>query len=177
MKVSNNRMVTVTYDLTYDDANGELIEQTTKNNPLSFIYGIGNMLQHFEANLKELETGDKFEFTLTADKAYGEIEKDAIVELPLHIFEIDGKIDYNLLKTGNTVPMMDNQGNRLNGIVRMVNEKFVSMDFNHPLAGEDLHFKGEIIEVREATQSELDEALSGGNCSTDDCGSCGCGCH
>ena len=88
---------------------------------------------------------------------------------------------------------MDSEGNRLQAQVVSVNDTHVTVDLNHPLAGENLHFKGKVIEVREATEEELNALLGGGcgcggNCGDgcgDDCGcnddhnhshGCGCGC-
>lgn len=105
--------------------------------------------------------------------AYGELDENAIVDLPKHIFFIDGEFDDEIVQIGNTVPMMSTSGQRLNGLVLEITDDTVKMDFNHPLAGEDLFFKGEIVEVREATDDELAALVSGGcGCGS---GSCGCG--
>ena len=81
--------------------------------------------------------------------------------------------------------MMSSNGQRLNGLVLEVNDESVKMDFNHPLAGEDLFFAGKVLEVREASDEEVAQILSGGGgcgcgCSDDSCNSeghsCGCGC-
>ena len=71
------------------------------------------------------------------------------MDLPKNIFEVDGKFDAEMIKEGNTVPMMDSNGNRMNGSVLEVKDDIVVMDFNHPLAGETLHFSGEVIDVHE----------------------------
>jgi FKBP-type peptidyl-prolyl cis-trans isomerase SlyD len=68
--------------------------------------------------------------------------------------------------------MMSTSGQRLNGLVMEITDDIVKMDFNHPLAGENLFFKGEILEVREATDEEIAATLGGGGCG---CGSGGCG--
>ena len=161
MEIVKNRMVTLTYDLRLDDQNGDMIEQATSERPLQFVYGAGQMLPKFEAQL----AGFKFD-------AYGEVNEDAIVELPLEVFMVDGKFDNDLVTIGNTVPMMTGDGQRLNGIVLEVTDQMVKMDFNHPLAGEDLHFEGEIIEVRDASDEEIAALFSQGGCG---CGSGGCG--
>ena len=94
--------------------------------------------------------------------------------MPLDIFEVDGKVDEKLVTPGNSVPMMSAHGQRMDGIVVSVKDEVVTMDFNHPLAGEDLHFTGEILEVRPASEEELSAAYSAGGCG---CGSgCGSGC-
>jgi len=173
MKIGKNKMVSLTYDLHYDDAEGEMIEQATTEKPLSFIFGAGLMLPKFEESLENLEAGNPFEISLKDVDAYGELDENAIVDLPKHIFFIDGEFDDEIVSVGATVPMMSTSGQRLNGLVLEITDDVVKMDFNHPLAGEDLFFKGEIVEVREATDDELAALVSGGGCG---CGSGGCGC-
>jgi FKBP-type peptidyl-prolyl cis-trans isomerase SlyD len=183
-------MVTVTYDLHLEDNQGELIEQATSQNPLQFLFGVGMMLPKFESNLSGLKSGEKFEMKLASKDAYGELNEDAIVDLPKHVFMIDGKIDEELIQVGNNVPMMSSNGQRLNGRVLEVTDDEVRMDFNHPLAGEDLFFSGSVLEVRDASQEEIDRIMNpgcgcgsgscGSDCGDEGCGSddssCGCGC-
>lgn len=171
MEIARNRMVTLTYDLRLEDQNGDMIEQATAERPLKFIYGAGQMLPKFEAQLAGLKQGESFEINLTKYEAYGEVNEDAIVELPRQVFMVDGNFDDELVKVGNSVPMMTGDGQRLNGIVLEVSDQVVKMDFNHPLAGEDLHFQGEVLEVRDATDEEI-AALFSHSCG---CGSGGCG--
>ena len=170
--VSKDSMVTLTYDLRLDGKEGEIFESATEANPLVFLHGAGLMIPAFEEQLIGKKTGEKFEIAIPAASGYGEINEEAVVELPLDIFKIDGKVDDTLLTPGNSVPMMSAHGQRMDGIVVSVQNETVTMDFNHPLAGEDLHFTGKIMEVREATADELNAAYSTGGCS---CGSDGCG--
>jgi len=167
-------MVTLTYDLRIDDENGEVIEQATETQPLQFLYGAGVMLPKFESHLAGLREGEPFTIKLSSDDAYGEINEDAVVELPKHVFLVDGNFDSELIQEGNMVPMMSSNGQRLNGLVLEVSDDIVKMDFNHPLAGEDLFFAGKVLEVREASDDELSQYLGGGGCG---CGSGGCGCE
>lgn len=166
MAITKNKMVSLTYDLRVDGMNGELIEQATAEKPLTFVYGAGMMLPKFESLLEGLEQGKSFEINLDCDDAYGEMDETAIVDLPRHIFIIDGKFDDDIIKIGNTVPMMSTNGQRMNGLVLEITDDSVKMDFNHPLAGEDLYFKGEILEVRDASEEEIAASMGGG---------CGCG--
>ncbi|MBI9068014.1 MAG: FKBP-type peptidyl-prolyl cis-trans isomerase [Salinivirgaceae bacterium] len=169
MNIVKDKMVSLTYELKYDDADAQLIEKVENDSPLTFLFGDGGMLEHFEKNLEGLKSGDLFDFKLSADHAYGPVTEQAVVEVPVLAFEVEGKIDNDLVKVGNTIPMMDSQGNKLHGIVLEISDANVKMDFNHPLAGEDLHFKGKVIEVRDAKPEEL-----AGNCSTGSCGDSGC---
>jgi len=177
MKIGKNKMVSLTYDLHYDDAEGELIEQATSGKPLSFVFGAGIMLPKFETHLEGFEVGNPFEISLQDVDAYGELDENAIVDLPKHLFFIEGEFDDEVVAVGNSVPMMSTSGQRLNGLVLEITDDIVKMDFNHPLAGENLFFKGEITEVREATDEEIAATLGGGGCgcgSKSGSGSCGC---
>ncbi|MDR0413618.1 MAG: FKBP-type peptidyl-prolyl cis-trans isomerase, partial [Dysgonamonadaceae bacterium] len=171
-----------TYDLNVgQDGEQELMERATEDRPLSFMQGMGMMLEAFERNIEGLQQGDTFSFSLRPEEAYGEYKEENVVELPKKIFEIEGKFDKSRISEGETLPMMDAQGNRLMGSVLEVKAEVVVMDFNHPLAGETLHFDGKVIDVHEATAEEI-AALTQphGGCN---CGSCdaedktGCGCN
>jgi len=159
MKISKNKVVTIIYELRFDNGTGEIIEKVKKDQPISFIYGVGDYLEVFEANIKDMEKGSKFEFALTTDQAYGEVDENAVIELPKAVFEIDGKIEEGLLEEGNYIPMQTEDGEAIDGVVLEVGDEFVLVDFNHPLAGENLYFKGEIIDVREATKDEIENGL------------------
>lgn len=171
LEIGKYKMVTLTYDLRVDDEQGEMVEQATETQPLEFLYGAGVMLPKFETHLAGLRQGEPFTIKLNKTDAYGEINHEAIVELPKHVFLVDGNFDAELIKVGNTVPMMSSNGQRLNGLVLEVNDEIVKMDFNHPLAGEDLYFAGKVLNVREASEEEVAQILSGGGCG---CGSSGC---
>ena len=173
MKISENKYVTLSYDLNVGEGEErELMEQATAERPMEFIFGTNSMLEAFEKQLEGLSKGDTFSFQLTPEEAYGDYDDSKIVELPKHIFEIDGKIDDQVLFEGNTVPMMDSSGNRLSGSVVSIAEDVVTMDFNHPLAGETMHFEGAVTGVRDASAEEIAALFSGGGCG---CGSGGCG--
>lgn len=187
MSISVNKMVTLSYILKADNKEGEIIEQTTVESPLQFVYGIGMMLPMFESNLTGLKQGDDFEMTLEAKDAYGEIDDTAIVDLEKDIFLIDGVFESERFAVGSQIPMQTADGHRMNGTVVEVSDDAVKMDFNHPLAGETLYFEGKIIEVRDATEEELAPTMGCGcgsscGCDSDSCGddecasdSCGCG--
>ena len=182
MKIETNKFITLAYDLHVGDGEErELMERATKEAPLEFIFGTNSMLQSFENQIEGKGIGDTFTFTLTPDEAYGAYEDEKILELPKNVFQVDGEIDEDILFEGNTVPMMDSDGNKLMGSVIEIKEDVVSMDFNHPLAGEIMHFSGNVIDVRDATPEEIATlfAQDGGGCSgcaDDGCGSRGHGC-
>lgn len=178
MKIAANKFVSVTYDLNVGEGEDrELMEKATAEHPLNFIFGTGSMLEAFENALKGLEAGDTFNFSLAPEDAYGEYVDEHVLDLPRHIFEVDGKFDKDVIYEGNTVPMMDSNGNRLNGSVLSVGDDSVKMDFNHPLAGETLHFSGQVLDVHDPTEEDLKamQAAAGGCGCGCDCGDAGCG--
>jgi FKBP-type peptidyl-prolyl cis-trans isomerase SlyD len=153
MKIEKHTVPSVTYTLVVD---GEVVDMAEKENPLSFIHGIGMMVPGFEKNLEGMASGDKYEFTLQPEEAYGPYDDSAVVDLPIATFKVDGEIKKDLLNIGQVVPMQDQNGNPLNGTILEVSDASVKMDFNHTLAGKELNFTGEILEVRKATPDELD---------------------
>jgi len=177
MKITANKSVMAEYELYVDgelEGAQELMEKATVQEPLKFIYGVGMMLPKFEENLFGLQVGDTFDFTINNEDAYGEYDDDSVLDLERSIFEIDGKLDEEMIFEGNVVPLMDNEGNRVNAQVVTITDTHVTVDLNHPLAGENLHFKGSVLEVREATEKELASLNSGGGCGCG-CGESGCG--
>ncbi|MFC2115727.1 peptidylprolyl isomerase [Bacteroidota bacterium] len=176
MIVEKSKVVSLAYELS---VNGKSVETVGADSPLTFLFGFGNLLPKFEQNLDGLKIKDDFNFQLTADDAYGPKNDEAIVDVPMKAFEVDGNIDKELLKVGNQIPMLDQTGNRLNGSIVKFDDELVTMDFNHPLAGNDLHFHGSIVEIREATSDEIEHghvhsADSCENCSDPDCHSKSC---
>ncbi len=177
MKINANKSVSAEYELYVDgevEGELELMEKATAEQPLNFIYGVGMMLPKFEEQIFGLAEGDAFDFVIDNEDAYGPYEDENVLDLDRAIFEIDGQLDTEVVFEGNVVPLMDNEGHRLNAQVVSVDDTHVKVDLNHPLAGENLHFKGKVIGVREATEEEL-AALQGGGCGSGGCGSGGCG--
>jgi FKBP-type peptidyl-prolyl cis-trans isomerase SlyD len=177
MKIEQNKIVTLSYKL---EANGNTVEEVTKEKPVQFMYGIGYLLPKFEEQIANMIAGDHFDFTLQAADAYGEINEEDIVELPKDVFEIDGKFDEQFIKIGNNISLQDQDGNRMYGTVEAISNDTVTMNFNHPYAGSALHFAGEIVNVREASPEDLSgSCCCGCNCSDDDCcedDDCCCNC-
>ena len=193
MKITQNAVVEFSYDLEVD---GQIVDRTTNEKPLDYIHGTGSLLPKLEANIEGMEPGDKFDVTLSPADGYGEVDPSRIIDLPKSAFEVNGEVREDLLVPGNTIPMMNSMGGVIPGVVIEVTEDSVKMDLNHQMAGKTLHFTGEILTVREATEKELTEGLHGeyvhscgcGGChghdgGCGDCGGCGddhdcgCGCH
>lgn len=173
--ITKNKFVSVSYELR-TEKDGELLETAGADQPLEFICGQGQTLEYFELNLLEKDKGDRFDFKIPTANAYGEVNEDMIVDLPKEIFQ---EVDAADMVVGHVLPMMDSIGRRLQGKIEHIGEEEVKVNFNHPLAGKDLYFKGEILDVRDATDEEL-EALHSHKCGgCSGCGSdggCGSGC-
>jgi FKBP-type peptidyl-prolyl cis-trans isomerase SlyD len=155
MIAENNCVVSVNYTLSVKDT-GEQVEQTSKEHPFVFLLGSGGLLEDFENNMRGKKPGDSFDFFIEHGRGYGVRDEQHVVMIPIEAFlGDDGKLDSENVKVGVTLPMVDNEGNRLYGKVEEISTEHVKMDFNHPLAGTDLHFKGEILDVRKATSDEI----------------------
>lgn len=187
MNISEGKIVSLVYKLNLNDRTGDLIETIEKEKPLEFLYGAGFLLPLFEQNIAGLTKDQAFSFPLKSENAYGPIHEEMVVDVPLKSFEVNGRIDDSMYQVGKSIPMRDQSGNRMTGRITQVNNEFVTMDFNHPLAGQDLFFEGEVIGVREPTEEELNDfhAHNHGGCggcgSSESCedGSCedGGGCN
>ena len=186
MKIEQNKVVEFCYEL---EVEGKVVDQTTKERPLDYIHGTGSLLPKLEAAIEGMEPGDRFDVTLSPADGYGEVDPARIIDLPKAAFEVNGEVREDLLVPGNTIPMMNSMGGVIPGVVLEVSEDSVKMDLNHQMAGKTLHFTGEILTVREATEKELTEGLHGeyvhtcGGCHGHggECGGCGdhgdgCGC-
>jgi len=175
MKIEKNKVVSLSYTLIVD---GDVIETVNADKPLKFIFGTGYLLPKFEENVAGKTVGDTFDFILSPKEGYGEVDPNAIIELPKDIFMVDGKIEDGLLTVGNVLPMQDSDGNRLQGVIDAIKENAVIMNFNHPLAGATLNFKGKVEALRDAEAHEILEGLYGEkkhSCHSD-CSSCGGDC-
>ncbi|MEM9328349.1 MAG: peptidylprolyl isomerase [Bacteroidota bacterium] len=153
MKIDKHTVAAVTYSLEVD---GTPIEKADAQNPLRFLVGVGQMIPGFESQLLGKDQGESYEITVSPKDGYGEIDPDAIVDVPQDIFKVDGTIDLNIMKVGNVVPMQDQNGHQFQGTIQEIKESTVTVDFNHEMAGKTLNFKGEILEVRAATAEEID---------------------
>ncbi len=156
MVIKNNTVVSLHYRLQENDLNGSLVEENYGSDPLTFLYGAGQMLPEFERNLEGLTVDDERSFGIHAKDAYGEHDPGAMVLVPKESFMVKGKLAEEYLIPGKLVPMSDNNGNQMQGKVVRVQPDGVLLDFNHPMAGQNLYFTVKIQTIREATASEID---------------------
>jgi FKBP-type peptidyl-prolyl cis-trans isomerase SlyD len=159
MIITHKTVVSVNYKLTVSNEQAiqeELVEETSETKPFVFLFGTGGLLEEFEKNLNGLKAGDDFDFVIKSEQGYGGASPENVVKLPISAFRAEGEeLDTDMVSPGNFIPMVDDQGHQMQGLVVAVNEDHVLMDFNHPLAGKDLHFTGSVNTVREATADEL----------------------
>lgn len=156
MKIQNDTVATIMFELTVGGYDGELVENTDPEKPFEFLYGRGNLLPAFEAELLGLEEGDSFRFMLKSEEGYGAYDPELVVKFDKKLFYDSKGMLPEDVAVDNFLPMKDDKGNTLSGKVTEVGDDFVEMDFNHPLVDMDLYFTGEIIRVRPATPTELE---------------------
>ena len=174
MKIENQTVVKATYELWIADENGkeEMYEKATEESPLVWCQGEGMMLPAFEAAMAGKAAGETFDFVLAAKDAYGEYLEEGLMELPKKMFfNGDGEFDEERVFVGAIVPMNTTDGQVVKAQVCEITDETVTIDLNHPYAGEDLHFKGTILELREASPAELEAIRHPKH------GCCGGGCH
>lgn len=187
-RVEPGKYVELGYDLYTIGENGAetLVHQTDADDPERIIFGVTEgMVEPLEKAIEGLPVNGTFDVRATSEQAFGPHDDDQVVTLDREIFLIDGKFDTDRIYPGAMVPMMTADNMRIPGIVTQVTDKHVVMDFNHPLAGKDLRFRGRITAIRDATAEELHptHGCSGsccgsqGNCGDGGCGDGGCGCQ
>jgi FKBP-type peptidyl-prolyl cis-trans isomerase SlyD len=192
MKVENQKVVTLEYDLYVDGENGqeEVMEKATADAPLVYCHGEGMMLPAFERAMEGLAEGEAFDFRIPCEEAYGEYDTDGVLQLDKKMFyNGDGEFDSERVYVGAIVPMNTADGQIINAQIAEITKEHVTIDLNHPLAGENLHFVGKVLNIRQVTEGEL-KALHhrgcggcGGHCGGGDCngdcgeGGCGGNCH
>ncbi len=147
MQIAQNAVVSIHYALRNNE--GHILDSSEGREPLSYIHGMGHLIPGMEESLEGKVKGDKLEFTVTPEKGYGPHETDLVQEVPRSAF---GSQD---VRRGMQFQAGDDHGSQVVTVVAVVDD-VVTVDGNHPLAGVDLYFNVEVIDVRQATTSELD---------------------
>jgi FKBP-type peptidyl-prolyl cis-trans isomerase SlyD len=148
VKIENNRVVQIHYTL--KDDQGEILDSSAGQSPLPYIHGTGALIPGLESQLLGKQAGDKFTAIVTPADGYGEYDEQQVFEVPADGFQGD-----DALEIGMQVQLDTEDGPAIATITE-IEDDVVTLDLNHPLAGEILHFDVEVVEVREATQQELD---------------------
>jgi FKBP-type peptidyl-prolyl cis-trans isomerase SlyD len=147
MSITQNSVVTLHYTLKNDA--GEVLESTADGQPMSYLHGQGNLIPGLERELTGKSVGDSLSVKVLPADGYGERNPSLVQEVPRHL--LDGVRD---LRLGMRLRAETDQGPR-SVLVTKIADEAVTLDANHPLAGQTLHFDIEIAEVREATRDEL----------------------
>ncbi len=172
MKKQVNQFIAVSYQLHSVENEGmTLVEEATEERPYRFISGFGLTLDLFEEAIVNLRAGQEFEVELPPEQAYGHFQPEHVLDLEREVFTVNGRFDAENIHEGAVVPLQNEEGTRFMGRILDVGDKRVKVDLNHPLAGKTLHFKGKVIENREASNEEIAAMVN------QMAGGCGCGGH
>ena len=136
------------------EVDGEILDTVTADHPIEYLHGYDNIVPGLENALDGLSTGDDFDVTVAPEDAYGEYDDENIEEIPRDDFEFDEE-GMELMK-GLEVEMMDEDGDIIEGTIIELRDETVMVDFNPPLAGKTIRYKGTVVNVREATEEELE---------------------
>jgi FKBP-type peptidyl-prolyl cis-trans isomerase SlyD len=156
LTVADGVVVSMDYTLSLDD--GEVIDSTDGQSPLEFLQGVGEIIPGLEQALYGMTVDDKKEVVVEAADAYGEYDPEAIDEVERNIFPREIKLEPGL----EVVLTDEDTGEEMMAFVAEIHRNTVVLDFNHPLAGETLHFKVKVTGLRPATAEELDHGHSHG---------------
>jgi FKBP-type peptidyl-prolyl cis-trans isomerase SlyD len=148
LKVDKNTVVSIHYTLT--DKDGNVVDSSVGNEPLTYIHGAGGMIPGFEKALTERTVGEKFNFTVEPQDGYGTWEQDLVQRVPKSSFQNPAAV-----KVGVQFQANSDHG-PLVVTVTEVTENEVVVDGNHMLAGQNLFFEVEVLEIRAATKEEME---------------------
>ncbi len=147
MEISDKKVGSIHYTL--KDSSSVVIDSSEGKPPLEYIHGMKNLIPGMEKALEGKQAGDKFNVVIPPEEAYGVRTEELVNQVPMANFPEKDQVKY-----GGQFPANTPEGARIATVVK-VEEETVTVDFNHQLAGETLHFDIEVINVREATEDEL----------------------
>lgn len=148
MEIADRCVASFHYTLT--NTQGEVLDSSSGGDPMAYLHGQGNIISGLEKALTGKKAGDKLDVTVAPADAYGERRLELIQQVPMTAFQGVPEV-----KPGMAFTAQSNQG-PMRVTVTAVNDDQVTVDGNHPLAGETLKFSVEIAEVREASAEELE---------------------
>jgi FKBP-type peptidyl-prolyl cis-trans isomerase SlyD len=148
MQIAQNSVVAFHYTLTNDA--GEVLDSSEGREPLTYLHGAGNIIPGLEKELEGRAAGDKLTATVEPGEGYGEKQEQLVQEVPRDAFQGVESIEPGMQFQAQT------QGGPLMVTVTQVEGDTVTVDGNHPLAGQTLNFAVEIASVREASEEEIE---------------------
>ena len=148
MKIAKNTVVSFDYTLKND--NGDVLDSSEGGQPLAYLHGAGNIIPGLEQALDGRQAGDAFQVSIEAADAYGDVDEELTQVVPRNLFQGVDQIEVGMQFQAQTAEGVQ--------VVRIaaVDGDDVTIDANHPLAGERLHFDVNVAEVREASSEELE---------------------
>ena len=149
MQISSQKVATIDYTLTDDQ--GTELDSSKDGEPLAYIQGIGNLIPGLEDALEGKSTGDELSVSIQPEEAYGKRDEELLQAVPRAHFDGDDE-----LQMGMQFRASSEDGDERVVTVVEVGDDQVTVDGNHPLAGQILNFEVKVVEVRDATQEELD---------------------
>ncbi len=160
MQITEKKVAAISYKLSSTNAKSEksILETVDEKHPMYFLVGHSGLPEKFEEHLEGLKQGDSFDFHLLSADAFGDLIEDDIMNLPIGDFlGEDGKLDTSVFAVDKRIPLTDENEEQVIGTIKEINETngYIKMDFNHPLAGHNLHFNGKIVLVRDAKPEEM----------------------
>ena len=164
MKISQNKVATLSYTLKDDD--GKIIDKADENSPFLYMHGTGGIIKGLENALEDKEVGNDFNIIIAPEDAYGEHDPKLTEAVPRKMFE--GITDEEMV-AGAQFHASTAQGTQVI-TVASIDGDMINIDANHPLAGETLHFEVAVKEIREATEEEIAHGHPhppGGSCGHD----------
>lgn len=148
-QIADDTVVVLHYQLTLDD--GSIADSSFGGEPLAYLHGHGNIVPGLERQLAGHGPGDKLEASVEPADGYGDFDPEAFHELPRSAFPRDAK-----LEAGMGFHSQDDEGNVVPLFIKELRDEEVIVTTNHPLAGQRLNFRVEIVSVRKATKQELE---------------------
>jgi FKBP-type peptidyl-prolyl cis-trans isomerase SlyD len=148
MQVAADKVVVIHYTL--KNAAGQVLDSSEGGDPLAYIHGSGNIIPGLEEALEGKVAGDRLNVSIAPDKAYGMHSAELVQQVPKRAFQGVGQVQEGMRFTAQT-----EHGPRQVVVTRVIGD-MVTVDGNHPLAGQTLNFDVEIAEVRDASQEELE---------------------
>ena len=168
MDISKGKVVSIDYIL--HDAGGKLLDSSDEGDPLVYLHGNENIIPGLERQLEGKTTGEKLTCVVPAADGYGERNEELVLKVNKSEFGPDADVT-----PGMQFEARGEDGAQIVTVVKIEGDE-VTIDANHPLAGEALHFQVSVVDVREATPEELEHGHVHGDACGDSCG-CGCGCE
>lgn len=136
--IEKGNVVSVHYTGRFE--NGEVFDSSIGREPLKFQFGSGQLITGFEEAILGKSVGDKVSINITPDKSYGKIREDLIVKVKHD--QMPGKVE-----VGQTLQAQASNGQEINVTVTEITDDYVMIDANHPLAGKNLIFEIEVLEI------------------------------